>query len=120
MQKNDLLKKLEAMPARSAWARGVRNYAIDLVDGLQGEDIPENVEQLKTALLNGAQSWQQYSEGGCALVYNSDIAEALCSPSELKRVKGGDRNPNAREDWIACQARALCQAWGLIKKAVKA
>ena len=48
------------------------------------------------------------------MVYDGDIAERLCSPSELKKVKGGDRNPNSRENWIEAQARALHQASSMI------
>ena len=67
----------------------------------------------------GASDWQQYSEGGCALVYDADIAERLCSKSELKRVRGGERQPNARETWLDCQARALGQAASLVRRAYR-
>ena len=72
---------------------------------------------LQKELLNGADNWRQYSEGGCALIYDADIAERLCSPSELKRCKGGERQPNSRENWIECQARALGQAANLVRRA---
>ena len=102
---------------RSAWARGVQAYAVELVEGLDdGADL-SNEALLAKALLNGAQSWAEYSEGGCALFYNADIAERLCSPSELKRCKGGERQPNARETWIDVQARALWQAHKVIERA---
>ncbi len=101
-------------PGRSAWARGVKAYAVELVEGLEdGADLANEV-LLQKALLNGASCWAQYSEGGAALCYDADIAERLCSPSELKRCKGGDRQPNARETWIDCQSRALWQAYRLI------
>ena len=41
----------------------------------------------KKDLLNGASDWNQYSWGGCSLIYNSDIAERVCSPSKLKRQR---------------------------------
>ena len=103
-------KRIEATPARSAWARGVRNAAINLLDNLDGLEITE------ANLLNGAQSWIEYSEGGCGLIYDADIAEAYCNPSELKLCKGGERAPNARESWLDLQARALYQASCLILK----
>jgi hypothetical protein len=65
---------------------------------------------LKAQLLNGARDWQQYSDGGCTLVYDADIAERLCPPSELKKCRGGDWAPNRRETWLDVQARALNQA----------
>lgn len=63
-----------------------------------------------TDLLNGADNWNQYSRGGCYLVYDADIAELLCTPSELKRTRNGERRPNGREEWLDVQARALHQA----------
>lgn len=93
---------------RSAWDKGVTQYALMLAD-----NIPDNLTDLaavKAAMLYGAASWEQYSYGGCAYVYDSDIAAALCSPSEFKRCKGGERNPNRYENWLDVQARAIFQA----------
>ena len=104
-------------PGRSAWARGVQAYAVELVENLDDSADLANERLLEKALLNGADNWRQYSEGGAALIYDADIAERLCSPSELKRCKGGDRQPNARENWLDCQARALAQAASLVRRA---
>ena len=113
-----LTSALSAIPAgRSAWSRAVHTYAIELVESLDDSADLSNETLLRKALLNGAGDWQQYSEGGCALVYDADIAERLCSPSELKRCKGGERQPNSRENWIECQARALWQAAALVLRA---
>ena len=106
-------------PGRSAWSRGVRTYATELIDSLDDSADLSNDTLLRKAMLNGADDWQQYSEGGCALVYDADIAERLCSPSELKRCKGGERQPNSRENWIECQARALGQAASLVRRAYR-
>lgn len=91
---------------KSAWTKGVELYADDLVESLEENKL----EATKENLLNGAKDWREYSYGGCSLIYDADIAERLCSPSELKRVRGGDRQPNGRETWLDCQARALYQA----------
>ena len=116
----DLLARVQATPAgRSAWSKGVHTYAIALVESLAESDDLSNETLLEKAMLNGAGDWQQYSEGGCALVYDEDIAERLCSPSELKQCKGGERQPNARENWIDCQARALAQAASLVRRAYR-
>lgn len=105
--------KAESKKARSYWKKGVIKYALELVEYLPEQcnftDIC-NATLLKKALLNGAYNWQQYSDGGSALIYDQDIAERLCSPSELKKTRGGERNPNSRENWLDCQARALYQA----------
>ena len=114
----DLLARVQATPAgRSAWSRAVHAYASELVEGLESSADLSNERLLSKALLAGASDWQQYSEGGCSLVYDADIAERLCSASELKRCKGGERQPNSRETWIECQARALSQAYALVRRA---
>ena len=84
-------------------------------EGLDTSADLSNERLLEKALLYGAGDWRQYSEGGCALVYDADIAARLCSPSELKRVRGGERQPNSRETWLECQSRALWQAHRLIE-----
>ena len=106
-------------PGRSAWGRGVHAYAIELVESLDDSADLSNETLLRKALLNGADSWQQYSEGGSSLVYDSDIAGRVCSPSELKRVRGGERQPNSWETWLQCQARALAQAASLVRRAYR-
>jgi len=115
-----LASALATIPAgRSAWSRAVHTYAIELVEGIDSSADLSNERLLHKALLNGASDWQQYSEGGCALVYDADIAERLCSPSELKRTRNGERQPNARENWLECQARALAQAASLVRRAYR-
>ena len=119
---------IENKPTRSAWENGVKAYALELVDGLQddmehgwqGMDVLSSPELLKKALLNGAADWNQYSLGGCSLCYDCQIAERLCTPSELKRKRGGDLQPNSRETWLDVQARALYQAARWIINAARA
>ena len=119
---------IENKPTHSAWNRGVKSYAVDLLDELaeniqSGYIDPADLESpalLKKALLNGAADWQQYSDGGCSLIYDGDIAERLCTPSEYKRKRGGDLQPNSRETWLDVQARALYQAARWIINAARA
>lgn len=115
MKTLDLLQKLENVKVRSAWNNGVKTYAIELLTYAETAEF-ESIQELKEAILNGASDWVQYSEGGCSLIYNCDISERLCSPSELKRTKNGLNNPNSRENWVQVQARALFQAWEMIKR----
>lgn len=119
MKTLELLQKVESVKVRGAWNNGVKTYTVELLDDAASNRECEefaSLQELKEAILNGASDWMQYSEGGCALVYNQDIAERLCSPSELKRTKNGTNNPNNRENWVQVQARALFQAWELIKR----
>ena len=120
MNPSDLAAALAAIPAgRSAWSRAVHAYAVELVESIDDSADLSNERLLEKALLNGASDWQQYSEGGCALVYDADIAERVCSASDLKRVRGGERQPNASETWLECQARALGQAAFLVRRAYR-
>lgn len=99
---------------RSAWDKGVTAYARDLLDNAEkvarGGRLLKTVRDWRAAMLNGASGWREYSYGGCAYIYNVDIAERLCTPSELKRKRNGELNPNSRETWLDVQARALNQA----------
>lgn len=113
-----------AAPARSAWARGVRAYAAELCGNLRraatyaaetGTPSPlTDRETVRAALLNGARDWSEYSWGGCALIYDGHIAARVCTPSELRRTHGGQRDPNPRETWLDVQARALYQAGAVV------
>lgn len=123
-----MAKELEARKDRSAWDKGVTVYALELVEqlaeaaegGFLNADDLTAPRMLRKALLNGADDWSAYSWGGCSLIYNSDIAERLCSPSELKRTRNGSRRPNSREEWLDTQARALYQAANRVYKALRA
>lgn len=99
----------------SAWAKGVKLYAEELQEFLRAE----NVEATKENLLNGASNWADYSYSGCSLIYDTDIAERLCTPSELKRKRGGKLPPNSRETWLDVQARALYQACNMVLRQAK-
>ena len=110
---------ITARRARSAWDKGVTLYALELLDNLRDLPAADNRQEIKKALLNGARDWSEYSYGGCSLIYNGDIAERLCSPSELKRCRGGEWRPNRRESWLGVQARALHQAAILICRAAE-
>jgi hypothetical protein len=112
----ELREKIEAEKVRGAWAKGVKAYALELL-----EEMDENSEADKEAvseksLMNGADTWSEYSWGGSALIYDGDIAARLCSPSKLKKIHDGERRPNASEEWLDVQARALYQAARMIRR----
>ena len=115
---------INSKKGRSAWERGVRAYTNELLDSL-GEvlsydpDALCNERLLRKALLNGASDWSEYSWGGCSMIYDGDIADRLCTATELKRTENGFRRPNTREAWLDVQARALYQAEMLILEAYR-
>ena len=115
MEEQDVIfVKIMHVNPRSAWNRGVVEYALELVNSIDvGEEITEK------NLLNGAKNWKKYSYGGGALIYDVDICHRLCTPFEIKKTKNGERRPNGNENWLDTQARALYQAARLIMKIKK-
>lgn len=68
-----LYQSIESEKQRSAWGKGVTQYALELVKQL-GEQINDGYfdeldlsepKKVQAALLNGAADWSQYSWGGC-------------------------------------------------------
>lgn len=118
---------LEQRKDRSAWDKGVTVYALELIgqltdaakDGYIDMAVMMAPRVLRKAMLSGADDWSAYSWGGSSLIYNCDIAERLCCPSELKRTRNGARRPNSREEWLDTQARALYQAANRVYKALR-
>ena len=100
------------MAKKSAWTKGVEMYARELLEDFR--QYSDGARLTERALLNGASDWNEYSYGGCALIFDGDIAARLCNPTEYKRTDGGRRAPNGRENWLDVQARALYQAARLV------
>lgn len=115
MTVQNIKKVLEERTDRSAWDKAVTTYALELIEEF-AENYADNEEITKEKLLNGASDWNQYSWGGSSLIYDYDIAERTCTPSELKKTRNGERRPNSREEWLDVQARALFQACNRIMK----
>lgn len=114
---------LENLKTRSAWANGVKCYAFGLLsdfDEFCSYDEQNAPEFSESTLLNGADNWQHYAQSGNGLCYDCAIAKRLCNPSELRRVDGGRKQPNSRETWLQVEARALSQAWRMLRDAWEA
>lgn len=59
-------------------------YIKELIGKIEDYELTEKLfnpdlsgKKLEKILLNGAKDWQEYSEGGCSLTYNEDIAKRL-------------------------------------------
>ena len=120
-----LLDYVNEMPARSAWNRAVKLYALDLLDSVEMEAI-ENAPQfgagwavtqyrgqvngLRHVLINGARTWLEYSEGGCSLIYDDEIAERCCSPAVYAKSNHGEKMTLRGRSWLEVQAWGLNQA----------
>lgn len=117
---NELKKLVEEFPNTSAWKRGVKKYADELLDNLEerarlNKRLPKDEKELKEWLLKGAMSCEIYSYAYCSLKYDSQIADRLCTPSEFKKKEGGRLAPNKREGWLDLQTKALRDAYSRIR-----
>lgn len=110
--------EVRRMSFGSAWKRGVQGYALGMLEDLD-PDLDLRPGRTERALLNGAHDWAEYSWAGCALVYDEDIAKAVCTPGELTRTRGGRLRPNEAEEWLDVQARVCFQACELVKTVVE-
>ena len=113
--------ELNARHDRSAWDKAVSLYALDLLDDVQEgadnmERLPLDGAELEQWALNGASCWEQYSNGGCSLCYNADIAARVCTPSMYKRKREGASEPGNGKTWIDVQADALKKACWRIRR----
>lgn len=119
MKKELLVWELENMKklfARSAWDKGVYDYAFDILEPL-GDEL-ENVNA--DTLMNGTNTWTAYSYGGCALICDDDIAKRMCTPSEYKKYLNAGLNSKLSNSdyWLGnVQTRALFQAMAKIRRA---
>ena len=119
MRKELLVRELEDMKkqfARSAWDKGVYDYAFDILEPLGDELEDVNAD----TLMNGTNTWTAYSYGGCALIYSYDIAKRMCTPSEYKKYLNAGPNSKLSDSdyWLGdVQTRALFQAMAKIRRA---
>lgn len=103
---------------KSQWERAVRAYRGELFESIfemspkalikafrfdTYEGARNNIERL---LMNGAESWEEYSRGGCSLCYNEEIKERLFSPSIAKKTDFIYQG----KDLLTWQAKALKEA----------
>ena len=104
--------------SRSAWEQGVKEYAREILEypNFQGKE-EFNKLTLEKRLLNGAQNWKEYSEGGCSLIYDGEILERLTPPGNLERVKRYNKNhPSGTWCISDVQVRALTHAYFKISR----
>ena len=116
----ELRKLVEEIPNTSAYKRGVKKYADELLDNLEKmariyKRLPKDENELKKWILKGARDWEDYSYGGYSLKLDRQIAERLCTPSELKKKDDGRLAPSRYKNWLDVQILALGHAYLRIK-----
>lgn len=113
------LQSINARKSRSAWGRAVNEYAYELAESIEDGKEFKDINSFAIELLNGACDWREYSEGGCSLISDYEIAERLCTPSKFKKKKYGELPPYRGMSWIALQGRALRAASYVVKSHLK-
>lgn len=124
--------KAHAITDNSAWKKGVRSYALEMLENVEDKTAPActltlgqlinhvGYNSVKIGMFaNQYNACQEVSWIGNFEIYNENIAERLASPSEIKkctRADGSIRNPNSRESWLDVQTRAIWQAVMLIQR----
>ena len=80
----EIYNAIHILSARTSWEKGVIRYADELLKayldskGLNLKDIHVRIGKISEAdLLRGAESWQQYSAMGRALIWDRDICLRL-------------------------------------------
>lgn len=117
--KNRTLQSINARKSRSAWERGVNEYAYELAESIEDGKEFKDINSFAIELLNGACDWYEYSEGGCSLISDYEIAERLCPPSKFKKKKYGELPPYRGKSWLNLQAKALRAASYVVKSHLK-
>ena len=116
MKTTKIIETVKAKKARSYWGKGVQAYAIEMLELVADWNPELTLDNCRNILLNGADDWYHYSVSGTFLACDVDIAERLCSPSELKRITRKDGT--VRGDCLSAQGRALCQAYNMIREII--
>ena len=116
-------------PTVGARNKAVWEYGIEVLDSVATNGDDENRElwtqdKLRDLLLNGAfdyykpydeqAHWKRYSEGGCSLIWNIEIAQRVCTPNQYKKLEDKINSGDDTHDWIMIQARCLFDAAQLI------
>ena len=98
--------------------KAVKAYALEIIErkmDLNNYSPDAAADVSEKELLGGAPSWMRYSEGGCSLITDCEIAERLYGDESLGY---NDFSPKRRL-WHAEQAEALAEAAALIRTVAK-
>lgn len=112
---------------RGTYRKAIILYALELVENIGDhytttQEQRDNIEKidkqtLKALALNGADSWEQYSWGGCSFVYSSDILNVLFCPSIAKKYENAEAVGGVH--LLDRQAHALARAFSHILYTIK-
>ena len=121
-----LKNKIEGQGTRSAYEKALKAYKLELLDNIKnnyyynGEDLKTfDFNTLRKLALNGAEDWQNYSWGGCSLVYNYDILKANFPASIVKKYENSDsiRGIHLLDIQASRLSKAFSTLWAEIRRA---
>lgn len=121
----EIYNAIYILSARTSWEKGVIRYADELLKayldskGLNLKDIHVRIGKISEAdLLRGAESWQQYSAMGRALIWDRDICLRLGTKYQIQKTERGQKQPSWGGTWAELQAKALGEAAQIVVAAV--
>jgi len=121
----EIYNAIHTISARTCWEKGVIRYADELLKayldskGLSLKDIHVRIGKISEPdLLRGAESWQQYSAMGRALIWDRDICLRLGTKYQIQKTERGQKQPTRGGTWAELQAKALGEAAQIVVAAV--
>lgn len=115
----DLYHRVAGYRTTSAWSKGVKEYALELLNAFIEEhgETQEATDEALVDLMQGAEDWTRFSVSGFTLITSEEIARRVCSVPDLRRFSYGREDPSPCKTWFDVQAEALRQAHGMILNA---
>ena len=125
MKIDNIIAIIENETCNTQEEKNINYYAIshleDILNFLQYEGLDPEIENISKldwssgslikTILNGAENFAQWSNGGSGLIYNYDLAETLLTPEKFTQWKNG----NKYIDFLKMQAKFAKKGYEKIK-----
>lgn len=128
MTYQDIMIQLNGYSPKSFWDDGIWSYANAILESVDNdkfyESIPGTREELEKVLLDGFNTWEEYSDNGMSLTIDDDIMDRLCGTTSLIYREDDVKRANkahiimttTKVDWMSIQVKALYQAFDMIAR----
>lgn len=121
----DIIDLIEKEKHSTQENKNTNYYAVshlaDIAGALHGEKLDPEIENISKlswnngslikTILNGAENFQEWSNGGLGLIYNIDLAKTLLTPEQFKKWENGDKYI----DFLKMQAKFARKGYEKIK-----
>lgn len=125
MKIDNIIAIIENEVCNTQEEKNINYYAVshleDVLNFLQYEDLDPEIENIAKldwsngslikTILNGAKDFLQWSNGGCGLIYNYDLAKTLLAPEKFAQWENEDKYI----DFLKMQAKFARKGYEKIK-----